>query len=71
MVSFVISGIAYSTIYYLFWIFANPIKLNDMGPRTEEETEETPGGPEDVLECLYEHLEDTKKKHRRGTMKDH
>jgi len=34
MVSFVVSGIAYSTIYYLFWIFAKPIKLgvNDLGP---------------------------------------
>ena len=67
MVSFVISGIAYSTLYYLFWIFSRPIKLDELAPLDEE----TPGGPEDVLECLYEHLEDTKKKHRRGTMKDH
>ena len=32
MVSFVISGIAYSTLYYLFWIFARPIKLNELSP---------------------------------------
>ena len=31
----------------------------------------TAGGPDDVLEVLYEHLEDTKKKHRRGTMTSH
>lgn len=72
MVGFVISGIAYSTLYYLFWIFGTPIKLNDLGPAQEIDGETaTPGGPDDVLERLYGHLEDTKKQHRRGTMTAH
>ena len=73
MVGFVISGIAYSTLYYLFWIFARPIKLNDIGPSQEldEGMTATPGGPDDFLENMQSHLEDTKKKHRRGTMTSH
>ena len=72
MVTFVIMGIAYSTMYYLLWIFATPIKIssNELGPLTEENTV-TPGGPDDVLDYLKEHIEETSKLHRRGTMKDH
>ena len=43
MVTFAVSGIGYSTIYYLFWIFATPIKISnsDLGPLTDSMT--TPG----------------------------
>jgi len=71
LTGFIIEAIAYSTVYYLFWIFASPIKLDDMGPSQDE----TPGGPGsvscDVLDNLQGHLQDTKKKHRRGTMSAH
>ena len=71
MVTFAVSGIGYSTIYYLFWIFATPIKIsgNDLGPLTESNSG-TPGGPDDIMDYLKEHLEETKKIHRRGTIKD-
>ena len=80
MVTFAVSGIGYSTIYYLFWIFATPIKIgeNDLGPLTNSELSTsgvtpgaTPGGPEDILDYLKEHLHETKRKHRRGTFRDH
>ena len=52
MVTFAVSGIGYSTIYYLFWIFATPIKISnsDLGPLTDSMT--TPGAPDDVLDYL-------------------
>ena len=70
MVTFAVSGIGYSTIYYLFWIYATPIKIssNDLGPLTDSMT--TPGGPEDILDYLQEHLKETKKIHRRDTIKN-
>ena len=56
LTGFIVEAIAYSTIYFLFWIFASPIKLDDMGPGQEE----TPGGPGsiscDVLDNLQGHL---------------
>ena len=72
LTGFVVEAIAYSTVYFLFWIFASPINLDDMGPGQEETDTGSriiSGGC--MLDNLQGHLKDTKQKHRRGTITAH